>query len=70
MTGISGWRGLPGHLPAASKGQRRDPADQFRHPEIKVLMLTLPNRREYVDQARLAGAEGYFLKDGASAPST
>jgi DNA-binding NarL/FixJ family response regulator len=34
-----------------------------RHPEIKVLILTLHNRREYVDQARRAGAEGYLLKD-------
>jgi two-component system nitrate/nitrite response regulator NarL len=34
-----------------------------RHPEIKVLILTVHNRREYVDQARLAGAEGYLLKD-------
>jgi DNA-binding NarL/FixJ family response regulator len=33
------------------------------HPEIKVLILTIHNRREYVDQARLAGAEGYLLKD-------
>jgi len=30
-----------------------------------VLILTLHNRREYVDQARLAGAEGYLLKDEA-----
>ena len=30
-----------------------------------MLILTLHNRREYVDQARLAGAEGYFLKDEA-----
>jgi DNA-binding NarL/FixJ family response regulator len=36
-----------------------------RHPEIKVLILTLHNRREYVDQARLVGAEGYLLKDEA-----
>ena len=35
------------------------------HPEIKVLILTLHNRREYVDLARLAGAEGYLLKDEA-----
>jgi two-component system nitrate/nitrite response regulator NarL len=34
-----------------------------KHPGIKVLLLTLHNRREYVDQARLAGAEGYLLKD-------
>ena len=34
-----------------------------RHPEIKVLILTLHNRWEYVDQARRAGAEGYLLKD-------
>jgi DNA-binding NarL/FixJ family response regulator len=33
------------------------------HPEIKVLILTMHNRREYVDRARLAGAEGYLLKD-------
>jgi two-component system response regulator NreC len=33
------------------------------HPEIKVLILTLHSRREYLDQARLAGAEGYLLKD-------
>lgn len=36
-----------------------------RHPEIKVLIVTLHNRREYVDQARMAGAEGYILKDEA-----
>ena len=30
-----------------------------------MLILTLHNRREYVDQARLAGAEGYLLKDEA-----
>ena len=35
------------------------------YPEIKVLILTMHNRREYVDQARLAGAEGYLLKDEA-----
>jgi two-component system, NarL family, response regulator NreC len=33
------------------------------HPEIKVLILTMHNCRKYVDQARLAGAEGYVLKD-------
>jgi two-component system, NarL family, response regulator NreC len=33
------------------------------YPHIKVLILTLHNRREYVTQARLAGAEGYLLKD-------
>jgi two-component system response regulator NreC len=35
------------------------------HPEIKVLILTLHNRREYVNHAKLAGAEGYLLKDEA-----
>jgi DNA-binding NarL/FixJ family response regulator len=34
-----------------------------RHPDIKVLILTLHNRREYVNQAWLAGADGYLLKD-------
>ena len=38
---------------------------KLNHPEIKVLILTLHSRREYVDQARLAGAEGYLLKDEA-----
>lgn len=33
------------------------------YPELKVLILTLHNRREYVDQARRAGAEGYLLKE-------
>jgi DNA-binding NarL/FixJ family response regulator len=33
------------------------------YPDIKVLILTLHNRREYVNQARLVGAEGYLLKD-------
>jgi DNA-binding NarL/FixJ family response regulator len=33
------------------------------HPEIKVLILTMHSRREYVDRARSAGAEGYLLKD-------
>jgi DNA-binding NarL/FixJ family response regulator len=38
---------------------------KLSHPEIKVLILTLHSRREYVNQARLAGAEGYLLKDEA-----
>jgi DNA-binding NarL/FixJ family response regulator len=33
------------------------------HPEIKILILTLHNRPEYLDQARLAGADGYLLKE-------
>jgi DNA-binding NarL/FixJ family response regulator len=33
------------------------------YPEIKVLILSLHDRKEYVDQARRAGAEGYLLKD-------
>jgi DNA-binding NarL/FixJ family response regulator len=33
------------------------------HPGIKVLILTLHNHQEYVDRARLAGADGYLLKD-------
>jgi two-component system response regulator NreC len=33
------------------------------HPDIKVLILTLHNRQEYVDQARMVGADGYLLKD-------
>lgn len=34
-----------------------------KHPDIKVLILTLHNRREYVDQVKQAGAEGYLLKE-------
>jgi two-component system, NarL family, nitrate/nitrite response regulator NarL len=33
------------------------------YPEVKVLILTLHNRKEYVDQSRLAGVDGYVLKD-------
>jgi two-component system, NarL family, response regulator NreC len=38
---------------------------KLSHPEVKVLILTLHSYRKYVDQARLAGAEGYLLKDEA-----
>jgi len=34
------------------------------HPRTKVLILTLHNRREYLSEAKAAGAEGYLLKDG------
>ncbi len=33
------------------------------HPEIKVLILTMHESREYFDQAMAAGAEGYLLKE-------
>ena len=33
------------------------------YPELKVLLLTLHNRWEYVNRARMVGAEGYLLKD-------
>jgi len=33
------------------------------HPQIKVLILTMHKSQEYLDQALLAGAEGYLLKE-------
>lgn len=33
------------------------------HPQVKVLILTMHKNQEYLDQARLAGAEGYLLKE-------
>lgn len=33
------------------------------HPEIKILILTMHKNREYLNQALLAGAEGYLLKE-------
>jgi len=33
------------------------------HPQVKVLILTMHKSREYLDQALLAGAEGYLLKE-------
>jgi DNA-binding NarL/FixJ family response regulator len=33
------------------------------HPQVKVLILTMHKDREYLDQARSAGAEGYLLKE-------
>jgi DNA-binding NarL/FixJ family response regulator len=34
-----------------------------RHPGIAVLMLSMHDKREYVNQAMQAGARGYVLKD-------
>jgi DNA-binding NarL/FixJ family response regulator len=33
------------------------------HPDVKILILTVHNEREYLCQAFSAGAEGYLLKD-------
>jgi len=33
------------------------------HPQVKVLILTMHKSQEYLDQALLAGAEGYLLKE-------
>jgi DNA-binding NarL/FixJ family response regulator len=34
-----------------------------KHPEIKVLMLTMHKEKGYLHQAMSAGADGYFLKN-------
>ena len=34
-----------------------------RHPEVKILVLTLHRAEEYVHQSLKAGADGYILKD-------
>ncbi len=36
-----------------------------RYPEVKVLILSIHNYREYVQRALAAGAEGYLLKEEA-----
>jgi DNA-binding NarL/FixJ family response regulator len=36
-----------------------------RHPEVKVLILSIHNYQEYVERALAAGAEGYLLKEEA-----
>ena len=33
------------------------------HPDIKVLILTIHNYREYLERALSVGAEGYLLKE-------
>jgi DNA-binding NarL/FixJ family response regulator len=38
-----------------------------RHPDVKVLILTMHNSWEYLHNAILAGADGYLLKEEANA---
>ena len=33
------------------------------HPQLKVLILTMHKNKEYLAEARAAGAEGYLLKE-------
>lgn len=33
------------------------------HPEVKILMLTMHKKKEYLYEALSAGADGYLLKD-------
>jgi len=35
------------------------------YPDIKVLILTMHNNREYLEEALAVGAEGFLLKEGA-----
>ncbi len=35
------------------------------HPEVKILILSIHNYKEYVERALAAGAEGYVLKEEA-----
>jgi DNA-binding NarL/FixJ family response regulator len=34
-------------------------------PDVKILMMTVHNEKEYLERARAAGAEGYLLKEEA-----
>lgn len=36
-----------------------------RYPEVKVLILTMHKKKEYLNDALLAGADGYLLKEDA-----
>jgi two-component system response regulator NreC len=35
------------------------------YPKVKVLILTMHNNKEYLEEAMAAGAEGFLLKEGA-----
>lgn len=35
------------------------------YPDVKVLILTMHKKREYLQEAMSAGAEGFLLKEGA-----
>lgn len=35
------------------------------YPEVKVLILTMHDKKEYLQEAMAAGAEGFVLKEGA-----
>ncbi len=35
------------------------------YPKVKVLVLTMHNNREYLQEAMAVGAEGFLLKEGA-----
>ncbi len=37
-----------------------------QRPDVKVLILTIHNYKEYLDQAMFLGAEGYLLKEEVS----
>jgi DNA-binding NarL/FixJ family response regulator len=37
------------------------------YPDVKVLILTMHKNQEYIDQAFIAGAAGYLLKEDAAA---
>ncbi len=41
-------------------------AEKILHisPKLKIIILTMHQRAEFVDRARAAGASGYMLKDG------
>lgn len=34
------------------------------HPQIKVIILTMHLRADFIERARYAGAKGYVIKDG------
>ena len=35
------------------------------HPDVKMLILTMHNEKEYLKEAMAVGAEGFLLKEGA-----
>ncbi len=38
---------------------------KMNHPKVRILVLTMHKDKEYLHQARTAGAEGYLLKEDA-----
>lgn len=51
------------HMPDGSEGIEATRAITAQHPEVKVIVLTMERRDQYLFEAIQAGARGYLLKN-------